>query len=96
MPAPLALLPHTIQTTLQTQPDLDATLLHSMANGLLQTIANHEANTAVTKKGYKDRLHHLEQHICHRRDDEPLDLKRLKQLSRLIALEMRGDMWKKP
>jgi hypothetical protein len=38
--APLTLLPHTIRTTLQNQPDLNATLLQSIANGLLQTITN--------------------------------------------------------
>jgi hypothetical protein len=64
-PVPLALSPCTIQTTLQTQPDLDATLLQSIANGLLQTIANWEADSAVAKKNYKDRLHHLEQHILY-------------------------------
>ena len=47
MPAPLALSPCIIQTTLQTQPDLDATLLRSIANGLLQTITNREADSAV-------------------------------------------------
>jgi hypothetical protein len=35
-PAPLTLSPCTIQMTLQTQPNLDATLLCSIANGLLQ------------------------------------------------------------
>jgi hypothetical protein len=45
--APLALSPRTIQTTLQTQPDLDTTLLWAIANGLLQTITNREAETAI-------------------------------------------------
>jgi hypothetical protein len=49
-PAPITLSPHTIQTTLQTQPDLDAVLLRGIANGLLQTIANQEADTAVSTK----------------------------------------------
>jgi hypothetical protein len=60
-----ALSPCTIETTLCTQPDIDATLLRSIANGLLQTITNCEANTAVTTKAYKDRLHGLEQHVLH-------------------------------
>jgi hypothetical protein len=67
-PALLALSPHTIQTTLQTQPDLDATLLRSIANGLLQTFANREANTTVTSKRYKDQIHSLQQHVLHYED----------------------------
>jgi hypothetical protein len=46
-PVPIALSPHTIQTTLQAQPDI---------------------NTTITKKAYKDRVHHLEQHILHYED----------------------------
>jgi hypothetical protein len=64
-PAPLALSPRTIQTMLQTQPDLNAMLLHSIANGLLQTITNREADTAVAIKRYEDQLHSLEQHVLH-------------------------------
>jgi hypothetical protein len=64
-PVPLALSPCTIQTTLQTQPNLDTTLLQSIANGLLQTIANREADSAIAKKGYEDCLHHLEQCVLH-------------------------------
>jgi hypothetical protein len=67
-PAPLALSPHTIQITLQTQPDLDATLLQSIANRLLQTIVNCETDLAVPKKAYEDRLHHLEQCVLHYKD----------------------------
>jgi hypothetical protein len=67
-PAPLALSHHTIQTMLQTQPNLDATLLQSIANRLLQTIANHETNATVSNKAYKDRIHHLEQCILHYED----------------------------
>jgi hypothetical protein len=51
--------------TLQTQPDLDAILLHSIANGLLQTIANCKAETAMSTKRYEDWLHHLEQNVLH-------------------------------
>jgi hypothetical protein len=64
-PAPLVLSPRTIQTMLQTQPDLDAILLQSIMNGLLQTIANCKANSAVAKKAYKDCLHHLKQRVLH-------------------------------
>jgi hypothetical protein len=53
-PAPIALSPCTIQTTPQSRPDIDATLLWSIANGLLQTIANREAATAITMKRYED------------------------------------------
>jgi hypothetical protein len=61
----IALSPHTIQTTLQTQPDLDTTLLRGIANSLLQTIANCKANTAISTKWYEDQLHHLEQKVLH-------------------------------
>jgi hypothetical protein len=64
-PAPIALSPHTIQTTLQTQLDLDTVLLWGIANGLLQTISNWEAETAVSMKQYEDRLHSLEQRVLH-------------------------------
>jgi hypothetical protein len=61
----IALSPHTIQTTLQTQPDLDTILLRGITNGLLQTITNQEADTAISTKQYKDRLHSLEQRVLH-------------------------------
>jgi hypothetical protein len=51
--------------TLQTQPDLDVVLLWSIANGLLQTIANREADTAISTKQYEDQLHSLEQKVLH-------------------------------
>jgi hypothetical protein len=50
---------------LQTQPDLNAVLLQGIANGLLQTITNHKANTAISTKRYEDRLHSLEQQVLH-------------------------------
>jgi hypothetical protein len=67
-PALLTLSPRTVQTTLQAQPDLDMTLLRSITNGLLQTIVNCKANTTIAKKGYEDRLHHLEQCVLHYED----------------------------
>jgi hypothetical protein len=67
-PAPLTLSPSTIETTLHTQLDLNATLLHSITNGLLQTITNCEADTTITNKAYEDRLHGLEQCILHYKD----------------------------
>jgi hypothetical protein len=66
--APIALSPRTIQTTLQTQPNIEAPLLRNIANGLLQTIANREAATAVSMKRYEDRILHLEQCILHYED----------------------------
>jgi hypothetical protein len=53
-PTSIALSPCTIEMTLWTQPDIDATLLRSIANGLLQTIANHETDTAIATKAYED------------------------------------------
>jgi hypothetical protein len=44
------------------------TLLRSITNGLLQTIVNCKANTTIAKKGYEDRLHHLEQCVLHYED----------------------------
>jgi hypothetical protein len=32
---------------------------------LLQTIANHEADTAISTKPYEDKLHTLEQRVLH-------------------------------
>jgi hypothetical protein len=64
-PTPIALSPRTIQTTLQTQPELNAVLLRGIANRLLQTIANWEADTAVAAKHYEDQIHTLEQRVLH-------------------------------
>jgi hypothetical protein len=64
-PAPIALSPHTVQTTLQSQPDINATLLRGIANGLLQTIADRETTTSISIKQYEDRIHHLEQRVLH-------------------------------
>jgi hypothetical protein len=67
-PTPISLSPHTIQTTLQTQPELNAVLLRGIANGLLQTITNWEADTAVAAKHYEDRICTLEQRVFHYED----------------------------
>jgi hypothetical protein len=67
-PAPIALSPRTIQTILQTQPDIEAPLLRNIANGLLQTIADREAATTVSMKQYEDRILHLEQCVLHYED----------------------------
>jgi hypothetical protein len=65
---PLALSPCTIQTTLQTQPNLNTTLLRDIANGLLQTIANRETDTTISTKWYKDHICTLEQWVLHYED----------------------------
>jgi hypothetical protein len=57
---PMPLSPHTVHTTLRSN-----TMLRTIANGLLQTIADREASTSVATKRYEDRLHHLEQRILH-------------------------------
>jgi hypothetical protein len=67
-PALIALSPCTVETTLQTQPDIDATLLRNIANGLLQTITNREAATAITMKQYEDQIHHLKERVLHYED----------------------------
>jgi hypothetical protein len=64
-PAPITLSPRTVQMTLQTQDNINTPLLRNIINGLLQTIANQEATTAVATKRYEDRVHHLEQRILH-------------------------------
>src|SRR6267142_1324393 len=46
-PIPPAMLPRTIQSTLAANDNIDTTLLRTIANGLLTTIANHETNTAM-------------------------------------------------
>src|SRR5580693_4474870 len=62
---PMPLSPRTVHTTLQSNIDIDNTMLRTIANGLLQTIADREASTSVATKRYEDRLHHLEQRILH-------------------------------
>src|SRR6266850_2058111 len=46
-PVPPAMSPRMIQSTLATNDNIDAVLLHTIANGLLTTIANHETDTAM-------------------------------------------------
>jgi hypothetical protein len=62
---PMPLSPRTVRTTLETNSDIDNTMLHTIANGLLQTIADGEASISVATKRYEDRLHHLEQKVLH-------------------------------
>jgi hypothetical protein len=62
---PMPLSPRTVHTTLQTNANIDNTMLRTIANGLLQTIADREASTSVATKHYEDCLHHLEQRVLH-------------------------------
>jgi hypothetical protein len=62
---PMPLSPRTIRSMLQSQADINNDMLWSIANGLLQTIADREASTSVATKRYKDRLHHLKQKVLH-------------------------------
>jgi hypothetical protein len=64
-PMPMPLSPRTVCTTLQASSNIDNAMLRTIANGLLQTIADREASTSVATKHYEDRLHHLEQKILH-------------------------------
>jgi hypothetical protein len=61
----MPLSPRTIRTTLEANVDLNNTMLRTIANGLLQTIADREASTSVATKRYEDRVHHLEQKVLH-------------------------------
>jgi hypothetical protein len=63
--SPMPLSSRTVCTTLQSNADIDNTMLWTIANGLLQTIADREASTSVATKRYEDRLHHLEQRVLH-------------------------------
>jgi hypothetical protein len=62
---PMPLLPRTVRTTLEANTDIDNTMLRTIANGLLQTIADCEASISVATKRYEDRLHHLKQKVLH-------------------------------
>src|SRR6267142_370676 len=46
-PIPPAMSPRTIQSTLAANNNIDATLLHTIANGLLTTIANCKTDTTM-------------------------------------------------
>jgi hypothetical protein len=63
--SPMPLSPCTVRTTLQSHTNIDNTMLRTIANRLLQTIADRETSTSVATKRYEDRLHHLEQKILH-------------------------------
>src|SRR6267142_1727964 len=62
-PVPPAMSPRTTQTILATNDDLDATLLRSIANGLLTTIASRETDMAMQHHRFTERLKGLEDRI---------------------------------
>jgi hypothetical protein len=64
-PSPMPLSPCTVRTTLQTNTNIDNGMLRTIANGLLQTIADREASISMATKRYEDRIHHLEQWVLH-------------------------------
>jgi hypothetical protein len=49
-PTPIPLSPRTVCTTLQAQPNINNELLRGIANGLLQTITDHETTTSINTK----------------------------------------------
>jgi hypothetical protein len=61
----MPLSPRTVCATLQTNTNIDNAMLCTIANGLLQTIADREASISVATKRYEDRVHHLEQRVLH-------------------------------
>jgi hypothetical protein len=63
--SPMPLSPRTVRSTLQSNTNIDNTMLRTITNGLLQTIADCKASTSVATKCYEDCLHHLEQKVLH-------------------------------
>jgi len=55
--------PRTIQSTLAANDNIDATLLRSIANGLLTTIANRETDTAMQFHHFTEQVRGLQEHI---------------------------------
>jgi len=55
--------PRTTQSTLAANPDIDAVLLRSIANGLLTTIANRETDAAMQFHRFTERIKGLEDRI---------------------------------
>src|SRR6267142_2961479 len=62
-PAPPAMSPRTIQSTLATNDDIDAVLLRTIVNGLLTTIANRETDTAMQFHQFSEQIKGLQDHI---------------------------------
>src|SRR6267142_1393432 len=62
-PVPPAMSPRTIQSTLAANDDIDAVLLHTIANGLLTTIINRETNTAMQFQRFTEQIRGLQDRI---------------------------------
>jgi len=57
--------PRTTQSTLATNPDIDAELLHTIANRLLITIPNQETDTTIQYRRFSEQIQALQDHILH-------------------------------
>src|SRR6266850_8492114 len=62
-PAAPAMSPRTIQSTLAANDDIDAVLLHTIANGLFTTIINRETNTAMQFHRFTEQIRGLQDRI---------------------------------
>src|SRR6266850_6899269 len=62
-PAPLAMSPRTIQSTLAANDNINAVLLRTIANGLLTTIANRETNTAMQFHRFTEQVRGLQERL---------------------------------
>src|SRR6266850_1668001 len=60
---PPAMSPRTIQSTLAANDDIDAVLLHTIANSLLTTIANRETDTAMQFHRFTEQIKGLQDRI---------------------------------
>src|SRR6266850_5003184 len=63
--APPAMSPRTTQSTLAADPDINAKLLHIIANRLLTTIINHKTDTAVQYCCFVEQIQTLQDCILH-------------------------------
>jgi len=60
-----AMSPRTTQSTLAANANIDAELLHTIANGLLTTIANRETDTAHQYHRFTEQIKSLQDRILH-------------------------------
>src|SRR6266850_7524862 len=59
-PVPPAMSPRTIQSTLAANDDINMVLLHTIANGLLTTITNHETDTTMQFHQFTEQVRGLQ------------------------------------
>jgi len=57
--------PRTTQSTLTTNVDIDAKLLHTIANRLLTTITNHKTDTTMQYQQFTEQIQGLQDRILH-------------------------------